>query len=319
MPRPFIVLENHLSSAARQFIATNSASFWALGYRKFLLEMDASVSPEACKIQLQTILANPAVSFLHPSSRALLDWFTALDTIGIDYAFIDPERQAEALEHNTQLMLRTAPGSAQTFAERERLVALRDESMASEITRQAALYGGGIIFLGGYLHASLPRGLVRQRAEFRCAVIMDRTLTPGLSMHSEHSIDRMREEAFRNRFYGSTTHFFDLADGPSFPWIEAVAELTPSAPCDPSVGQCLSRSTGQTFRCVVDAYGVVSASAEMTEEQLKATVSTMTTHFPMLRLLTLRRGESSRLNIPGINLPENTECLMQGFMRLDTT
>ena len=56
MPKPLIILEQHLGTGARSFISENAGSLEALGYSKFLFEMNSELSHQQLKQELQMIL-----------------------------------------------------------------------------------------------------------------------------------------------------------------------------------------------------------------------------------------------------------------------
>ena len=53
MPKPLIILEQHLGTGARNFLAKNAKQLKELGYSKFLFEMNVEVSKEQLKQELQ--------------------------------------------------------------------------------------------------------------------------------------------------------------------------------------------------------------------------------------------------------------------------
>jgi hypothetical protein len=135
------------------------------------------------------------------------------------------------------------------------------------------------------------------------------TETPSVQRWKKFS-----DESFRNEYYNVDMLYFDLASDPTFELVQSACKLSMFKACDePTVGNYLSRATGQKFSYIVDKLYVVSAVAEIERDKLEKVVDKLKLSFPTLRFF--RENSNKNLTIPGINLPENSETLRQGFIK----
>lgn len=309
MPNPFILFENHVSASTRQFIADNAAALKALGYKKFLFEMNSEISPAQIKQQFRLIVSNPRSAFLAASSQAGLNMLEALEKNGIAYEFIDPETQADALQQNLKLMV------SRDLEARKRHVKTRDDKMAATISKQAELHDGGIFFIGGFQHNSLINLLDTCRTDYYRYALFTNSNEKLQSDFSEGK--SIESESNRKEFYGVDVAYFDMSLKPSFEMIAAEAKLTSDAKCSaPLVGEYLQEALKQPCEFTCDTQHVVSAVLTVNNERVNEVTNSLRSNFKGLNFFMRTQEAGSRISIPGINLPENSTALKDGFRAL---
>ena len=329
MPSPFIILDNHASVASKQFIIDNIITLKTLGYKKVLIEMNREVTTKAFKQQLKIALQGPANHPFFQASKELLRMIISLEVHGISYEFIDPETQTEAMRIGRLIQDATTATTnkeakfAKAMAYREECSVRRDQHMAPKTIEQSKIYDGGVIVIIGYMHTHFVRMLeLKQPNTYRYAMFSNDTIDAAAlsQLNSSTNIgwSEMPDKLYRDNFYTARVKFFELSKKPSFEMIEAECELTARKMLDrPIIGTYLNHATGQSFDYALDKHDVLTATAHMTKEQSKATEKLIKKEFPKLRFFTEQVNEQHVLTIPGINLPENSDCLTKGLTKLD--
>lgn len=327
MPHPLILLEQHNSSAARRFIIDNVKELKEIGYRSFLLEITSEMSPDQFKHQLSIYLSNmPNNHPLHLITTALYDMLLALEYNNIPYKFIDPETQ------QTLLLLRMERKNALTdeqkssvHAKREYLTAKRDEIMAPIIQQEAESNQGGVLFLGGYKHKTLVKLLEASKSQFYRYAIFNNSQEDSQIPKSRFTEERKKwsmicsSHLYRNEFYKAAVNYFDIAtNNLPFKIIAMLCGLTEKIPCKtPTVGKYFSIATEQKYSYSADAHLVVTATAKFeTKQKFEETRNVIRKKFPGLFFSVKKDQSQIFLDVPGLNLLENSEVLASGFTQL---
>lgn len=104
---------------------------------------------------------------------------------------------------------------------------------------------------------------------------------------------------------------------PSFEMITAECRLIDCEDCkqQPTVGLYLSLATNQEYQFTVNSEYVVTATTALEKNKLDEVSGKIRKDFPGLRFFTESRDTQTLLSIPGINLPENSACLSEGFIK----
>lgn len=323
MPNPLIILDSHVSVASKQFMTENIQLLKNMGYKKVLIEMNREVSPEAFKQQLKAALNAPSDHPLFKSSKELLRMIISLEQHNIPYEFIDPETPLEAGKIDKMIQDAAKTGdTSHAMAYRDERTIARDQIMAPETIRQTKLHEGGIIVLIGYQHTHFVRALeLKQPKAYRFAIFLNNSIDAAALSRIHPTAKKewvdMADETFRDQFYSAKVSYFDMGLKPSFEMIKAKCRLTNTISNEtPLIGDYLNRATGQAFNYELDDDFVLTAKATMTTAPLEATLQCIKKEFPTLRFFTEKTEKQTVLTIPGVNLPENMDCLKNGFTKL---
>ena len=316
MPKPIILLENHLRPYARRFVADHVVSLKKLGYTKFLLEMNSEISKDRFKSESQQILERidcPKESSEYLSYKAMVDLIAALEKNQIPYDFIDPETRSEAERWNLLLRsVKTDTERAIGILARRRATECRDLKMAQIIKKEADLNEGGIIVLIGYAHSTLLHLLKEfDKKHIYSPIILNDTSVCGY----DHWLSLQHKEK-REQFYKTHVHFIDMYESPSFDMIEKRCELLDHKSCRqvPLIGEYFNRVMERAFTYSIDETYALSASAEVTTAtDALAITAKMSARCPGLRFFERSEAGKIRFDVPGLNLPENREKLETTF------
>jgi hypothetical protein len=312
--RTLILLENHLCSASRQYVADNIENFKTLGYKKFLLEMPKDMSINSLKQKFKdAVRTSQPGSPIYTSSNAFLNLLYALQKHQMPFEFIDSQKEMSLTETQRLFRLSIQKGQEALLAELRQTADRGDITIAHEIIQQAKEYSGGIIYLAGFEHKHLINLL---KNENYCFTIFDNSKEPcsvGSNSETVQNWKKISNETFRKDYYKTNMHYFDLATNPSFELVQSACQLSTFKSCEqPSVGNYLSLTIKQNFFYTIDTNYVVSATTEIAQDKVEEVINNLKSNFP--RLLFFTENNQTKLTIPGINLPENLETLKQGFI-----
>lgn len=331
MPISLVILENHSSTAAKEFIINNAVNLKNLGYKKILFEVPKEHTPTSYKSQLQSCVIEgerkpgspEAMMMVH--AKPMLELLNTLDRNQISYEFIDPQTESGNQNMIMKAMKKLQQGLSiddmkkQLAANNEANAKIRDKEMSVKVIQDDKEHNGAVIFLGGFMHKELVGFLKNDSSDYRSVIFDDsQKKYPVRDAQAEsHKLwSQLADSKFRNQFYGTKVSFFDLATKPTFEIIEAISQLTSLKFCPEStVGNYLNQSTNREFECVIDEHYVVSASAQVDNEKVQSVVNKIEKNFPGLRFFNEKNLTSTLITIPGINLPENHDLLAEGFVK----
>jgi hypothetical protein len=319
---PIVILENYLIPSARIFIAKNAKTLKELGYKKFLFEMNSELSPKDLIKQLTFLCTNTKLkqSPVYDSSVSLLNMLNALEYNKIEYEFIDPETQKEALQQISDLKKESAlnNGNNNALNHREATTKQRDVIMSSIIIKQAKQYNGGVFFLGGYNHNNLVHLLESNQSNYYRYAILSNSEENNKAKEMIHPNDFAMWSGFEhadNRldYYKTDICYFDMKNPISFELIESICHLTKQNPCEkPHIDRYLSEELGHSYDFTSDEFYVVNATLSMESQQkAKEQANLIKKTFPKLTFFMKNEGEKCSLIIPGTNLSEQRDNIIQ--------
>ena len=317
MPKPLILLEQHFGTGARSFISEHAMELKALGYTKFLLEMNSEVSHNQVKQEIQMIMSihDPA-TMMHRATKAMGEMLMALEKNGIVCEFIDPETRAQATQNTAQLKAAYFSGSTAKFQAATELTnqntKKRDQKIIKTILQQTAEHQGGVIYMGGFMHVHLVQELEQSAHDYRFVMFADSREEcdiHGVTNPNASTWTNLYNADFRENYYKTNVIFFNMAydNCLSFEAIEAACQLTESRILEedelPQVARDFEHlMPGHEY--TVDEHHVVTASKQFCHPQA-AVESFVRAGFGIRFFMTKEPNGTTRVDVPGLNLKEN--------------
>ena len=317
MPKSLILLEQHMGTGARSFISKHAMELKALGYTKFLWEMNAEVSHHQIKQETQMILnAYAPETMIHRATKAMGEMLVALEKNGIACEFIDPETRAQATQNTEKLKAAYYSGSATNVqAATEAMndnTKKRDQTLIKTILQQTAEHQGGVIYMGGFMHVHLVQKLEQSAHDFRFVMFADSREEgdiPGFKNPNASTWANLYNADVRQNYYQANVVFFNMAydNRLSFETIEAACQLTTSRILKederPLVACDFERlMPGHEYS--VDEHCIVTASKNYDCTQT-AVESFVRAGLGLRFFMTKEHNGTTRVDVPGLNLKEN--------------
>jgi len=327
MPKSLILLEEHLGTGAKLFIVNHAAALKALGYSKFLLEMNHEISPAQMKQEIQYITQNAPDTLMYRSIKVMGQMLHALEQHGISYEFVDPETRKEAEQHTVKLKAAYASGSTEQVRRITEATNVktkrRDEQISKSVLQQTKAHKGGVIYLGGFLHQSLVHTLEQSTYDYRFVMFADSREEyepPGMSRPDLSRWSEFYNEMARKNFYQADVTFFNMAyeHHLSFEMIAAACDLTESRALaedeQPGVARAFDRLM-PFYDYRVDEQCVVTASKRV--DKPEAAVRAFVKAGLGLRFfMTSLPDGTTQVNVPGLNLKESRGSIAASEMSL---
>jgi hypothetical protein len=319
MPKPLIILENHASTSAKDFIARNATNFKELGYKELLIEVNSELTPEIFKQQLSMIISSfPETSEFYQSAKSMRDMLLSLERNTIPYHFVDPETQEEANEFNIALRhVKTQKEHDEILQKRKTATKWRDEIIAPKIIERATACSGGVIYLGGFQHQELIKRLDTHKMDYYQYTMLRNSnenlrqdLYPGLWTS-------LAKEEARDNYYQTKVRCIDRAQNEPFGIIAARCELTVKRDCEktPLIGSYFNKLTSTEYHYTLDENYVLTASKEFDASSLVMAKSKLSNLLRGVSFFINTRNGKQYLEIPGLNLPQNQKELSECYSK----
>lgn len=324
MPKPIILLENHMHSSAKRFVSEHILALKRLGYTKFLFEMSSDVEPESLKSSLVQIISTAAkTSREYLGFKSFLDLMNTLELHKIAYDFIDPESFSKAATWDRTLKSATSAKEFEKLYQQRMLdTEQRDAVMSQIIKAETANHHGGIIMLTGFSHKTLAKKLQKIDPDhvYSSIIFTDRRENTPLTSHRTLDIQfagwmNLHDKPYRDAYYETNVHLFDMANLPPFGVIEETCGLSVHTPCRqiPRLGEYLNRALERPLTYSLDEGYVLRGSIDMEPSEERATSDMILTRCPGLSFFSRQERGRTTLHIPGLNLPENIARLERSF------
>lgn len=319
MPKPLILLEQHAGTGARSFISEHAAELKALGYSKFLLEMNSELSHNQVKQELQMILKIYAPdTMLHRSTKAMYEMLMALEKNNIPYAFIDPETRDQATQNTARLKEAYYSNLSSKLQlareEQKQNTKSRDQKIIKSILQQTAEHEGGVIYMGGFMHVHMVHELEQSKHDYRFAMFAnshEENPVSGVIDSDTEIWAKLYSADFRHKYFQTNVLFFNMAydNRLSFEAIEAACQLTEQRILKedelPQVARDFEQlMPGQTYS--VDKHHVVTASKQFCHPEA-AVEAFVRAGLGFRFFMTKEQNGTTRVDVPGLNLKENRD------------
>ncbi len=323
MLRPFIVLENHSNRGAREFIAKHIQELKKLGYKKLMLEMDKTVSPEEFKRSLFSHLLNPQLPpYIKACSSALLNLMNTAQQYGLEIEFVDPESLAEAQQFSQRYKDAKSEYERQIIRqELDKATLQRDDIMTDKILEASGKYSGGVIFLGGFAHVGLVNMLGKKldlyelNAEPFYLILSqpESNATPSLGK-DESDWKQFENDDFRKKYYN---RYIPLINNPLSVSFDIIKKMMSVREANESyLGSLFNAALDTPFNYYIDQDHILSATYS-TEDGSKIfeLMSQLNNEFTGLFFQSSRNGSSYKMTVMDLNSEESTKIVSEAFVK----
>lgn len=329
MPKPLILLEQHVGTGARLFITQHAASLKALGYSKCLLEMNHEIPIPQLKQELAFILkqGGPETK-MRRATKVFAQMLEALEKHGIAYEFIDPETRIEAVQHTQKVEAAYYSGSKKAIEVanhvRNEATKWRDEKIVKTILQKTAEHEGGVIYLGGFLHVTLVHALEKHTYDYRFSMFADSREDYEEAGLKEIGLERWLEfydAKARRDYYQANVVFFNMAydHALSFEMIEAACGLTEKRVLKTEEYPEVARKFEALmpgYEYTVDEHCMVTATSQQAANINDAVRAFVRAGLGLRFFMEERSNGVKHVVMPGLNIKENGQMIANASLKL---